>query len=83
MRFLLEDPAFDVVGVWVKREQNIGRTAGELAGLAVDGPSATYAEGVDGNNTSSTPGPCFTPPSSSPYSAAALMVTAATASAWT
>jgi hypothetical protein len=41
LRFLLEDPAFDVVGVWVKREQNIGRTAGELAGLAVDGPSAT------------------------------------------
>jgi 4-hydroxy-tetrahydrodipicolinate reductase len=41
LRFLLEDPAFDVVGVWVKREQNIGRTAFELAGLAVDGPSAT------------------------------------------
>jgi 2,4-diaminopentanoate dehydrogenase len=41
LRFLLEDPAFDVVGVWVKREQNIGRTAGELAGLAVDGPSAS------------------------------------------
>jgi 4-hydroxy-tetrahydrodipicolinate reductase len=41
LRFLLEDPAFDVVGVWVQRERNIGRTAGELAGLAVDGPSAT------------------------------------------
>jgi hypothetical protein len=34
LRVLLEDPAFDVVGVWVKREQNIGRTAGELAGAA-------------------------------------------------
>jgi hypothetical protein len=31
LRFLLEDPAFDVVGVWVNREQNVGRTAGELA----------------------------------------------------
>ena len=38
LRFLLEDPAFDVVGVWVKREQNIGRTAGVPAGLATDGP---------------------------------------------
>jgi hypothetical protein len=28
LRFLLDDPAFDVVGVWVKREQNIGRTSG-------------------------------------------------------
>ena len=27
LRFLLEDPAFDVVGAWVQREQNIGRTA--------------------------------------------------------
>jgi len=26
-----------------------------------------YAEGVDGINTSSTPGPCFTLPSSCPY----------------
>ncbi len=29
LRFLLEDPAFDVVGVWVNREENVGRTAGE------------------------------------------------------
>lgn len=42
LRFLLEDPDFDVVGVWVKREQNIGRTAGELAGLATGGPNATH-----------------------------------------
>lgn len=42
LRFPLEDPAFDVVGVWVKREQNIGRTAGELAGLPSDGPIATH-----------------------------------------
>ncbi|CQD18254.1 dihydrodipicolinate reductase [Mycobacterium europaeum] len=42
LRFLLEDPAFDVVGVWVKREQNVGRTAGELAGLPMNGPIATH-----------------------------------------
>jgi hypothetical protein len=42
LRFLLEDPAFDVVGVWVNREQNVGRTAGELAGLATHGPRATH-----------------------------------------
>jgi hypothetical protein len=42
LRFLLEDPAFDVVGVWVKREQNVGRSAGELAGLAPGGPRATH-----------------------------------------
>jgi 4-hydroxy-tetrahydrodipicolinate reductase len=42
LRFLLEDPAFDVVGVWVNREQKVGRTAGELAGLATGGPSATH-----------------------------------------
>ena len=42
LRFLLDDPAFDVVGVWVSREQNVGRTAGELAGLATGGPSATH-----------------------------------------
>jgi hypothetical protein len=42
LRFLLEDPGFDVVGVWVNREQNVGRTAGELAGLATGGPSATH-----------------------------------------
>jgi hypothetical protein len=41
LRFLLEDPAFEVVGVWVSRDQNVGRTAGELAGLAVSGPTAT------------------------------------------
>jgi hypothetical protein len=41
LRFLLEDPAFDVVGVWANREQNVGRTAGELAGLATGGPNAT------------------------------------------
>ncbi len=43
LRFLLADPAFEVVGVWVSREQNVGRTAGELAGLAVSGPTATSA----------------------------------------
>jgi hypothetical protein len=41
LRFLLEDPAFEVVGVWVSREQNVGRTAGELAGLPTGGPVAT------------------------------------------
>jgi 2,4-diaminopentanoate dehydrogenase len=42
LRFLLEDPAFDVVGVWVNRERNVGRTAGELAGLAMGGSNATH-----------------------------------------
>lgn len=41
MRFLIEDPAFEVAGVWVSREQNVGRSAGELAGLAAEGPAAT------------------------------------------
>jgi hypothetical protein len=41
LRFLLEDAAFDVVGVWVGREQNVGRVAGELAGLHRIGPTAT------------------------------------------
>jgi 2,4-diaminopentanoate dehydrogenase len=41
LRFLLEDPAFEVAGVWVSREKNVGRTAGELAGLAPGGPRAT------------------------------------------
>ncbi len=42
LRFLLQDTAFDVVGVWVKREQNVGRTAGELARLVTGGPRATH-----------------------------------------
>ncbi|MDT5152593.1 MAG: hypothetical protein QOI01_4326 [Mycobacterium sp.] len=42
LRFLLDDPAFEIVGVWVNREQNVGRSAGELAGLAKGGPSATH-----------------------------------------
>jgi len=42
LRFLLEDPAFEVVGVWVSREQNVGRTAGELAGSVTGGPPATH-----------------------------------------
>jgi hypothetical protein len=41
LHFLLADPAFNVVGVWVNREQNVGRTAGELARLAANGPRAT------------------------------------------
>jgi hypothetical protein len=41
LRFLIEDPAFEVAGVWVSREQNVGRSAGELAGLAAEGPAAT------------------------------------------
>jgi hypothetical protein len=43
LRFLLGDPAFEVVGVWVSREQNVGRSAGELAGLPAGGPTATNA----------------------------------------
>jgi hypothetical protein len=41
LRFLLQDPNFDVVGVWVSRQQNIGRTAGDIAGLDKAGPVAT------------------------------------------
>jgi hypothetical protein len=41
LRFLLEDPAFEVAGVWVSREHNVGRSAGELAGLGAQGPVAT------------------------------------------
>jgi hypothetical protein len=43
LRFLLEDPAFEVVGVWVSREPNVGRNAGEIAGLPAGGPTATNA----------------------------------------
>ncbi|MDT5411693.1 MAG: hypothetical protein QOG14_3913 [Mycobacterium sp.] len=43
LRFLLGDRAFEVVGVWVSREQNVGRSAGELAGLPAGGPTATNA----------------------------------------
>jgi hypothetical protein len=41
LRFLLRDPSFDVVGVWVGREHNVGKTAGELVGLDQVGPTAT------------------------------------------
>jgi 2,4-diaminopentanoate dehydrogenase len=47
LRFLLEDPAFDVVGVWVGRVTNVGKSAFELAHMQSDeveaapGPSAT------------------------------------------
>jgi hypothetical protein len=46
LRFLLADPSFEVVGVWVSREQNVGRSAGELAGLAPCGPRATQDVGA-------------------------------------
>ncbi|MCW2592617.1 MAG: dihydrodipicolinate reductase [Mycobacterium sp.] len=42
LRFLLQDRAFDVVGVWVNRDQSVGRTAGELAGLATGGLRAIH-----------------------------------------
>jgi hypothetical protein len=41
LRFLLESPSFEVVGVWVAREANVGRPAGDLAGLSDAGPKAT------------------------------------------
>ena len=47
LRFLLEDPAFDVVGVWVGRASNVGKSAFELAHIPSDrvndapGPSGT------------------------------------------
>lgn len=42
LRFLLDDPAFDVVGIWVGRAQNVGRVAGDLAGRTGRvGPVAT------------------------------------------
>jgi hypothetical protein len=47
LRFLLEDPAFDVVGVWVGRASNVGKSPVELAHVGSDrsgeapGPGAT------------------------------------------
>jgi hypothetical protein len=41
LRFLCDDPDFEVVGVWVNRDANVGRSARELAGLAPGGPLAT------------------------------------------
>jgi 2,4-diaminopentanoate dehydrogenase len=41
LRFLLQDSSFDVVGVWVSRERNVGRAAGEIVGLDQNGPNAT------------------------------------------
>lgn len=41
LRFLLDDPTFDVVGVWVGREENRGRTAGEIIGREPSGAVAT------------------------------------------
>jgi 2,4-diaminopentanoate dehydrogenase len=38
LRFLLEDAAFQVRGVWVGREENRGRVAGDLVGLPGLGP---------------------------------------------
>jgi 4-hydroxy-tetrahydrodipicolinate reductase len=46
LRFLLEDPAFEVVGVWVAREHHVGKGAGELAGISDTGPVATSDEGA-------------------------------------
>lgn len=45
LRFLLEDPAFEVVGVWVSRKENIGRTAADLAGLTSNGRSPADGPG--------------------------------------
>jgi 2,4-diaminopentanoate dehydrogenase len=45
LRFLLEDPTFDVVGVWVGRTSNVGKTASELAGLGLDGVPSRGAPG--------------------------------------
>jgi hypothetical protein len=41
LRFLLDDPIFEVVGVWVAREGNRGRTAGEIVNREPAGPRAT------------------------------------------
>src|ERR1700727_3960311 len=45
LRFLLEDPTFDVVGVLVGRRSNVGKTASELAGLGSDGIPSRGAPG--------------------------------------
>lgn len=41
LRFLRGDPTLEVVGVWVGRGSNVGRTADELIGIGVGGPVAT------------------------------------------
>jgi 2,4-diaminopentanoate dehydrogenase len=41
LRFLADDPGFDVVGVWVGRQGNVGRTVGEILGGESFGPRAT------------------------------------------
>src|SRR4029450_14145990 len=52
LRALLDDPQFELVGVYVHSPDKVGRDAGELAGLPIDtGIKATNdAEGV-GNTT--------------------------------
>jgi len=46
LRFLLEDPAFDVVGVWVGRASNAGKSAFELAYMRSDSPSEAPGPGA-------------------------------------
>src|ERR1700733_8529957 len=41
LRFLEDDPGFDVVGLWVGRQSNVGRTVGEIVGGEPSGPRAT------------------------------------------
>lgn len=41
LRFILTDPTFQLVGLYVAREQNIGRDAGELVGLDSVGVAAS------------------------------------------
>ena len=46
LRFLLEDPAFDVVGVWVSRSSNVGKAPIELAHVASGGFSEEPGPGA-------------------------------------
>jgi 4-hydroxy-tetrahydrodipicolinate reductase len=41
LRFLLQDPSFELAAVYVSRESNAGRDAGELAGVGAVGVAAT------------------------------------------
>ncbi len=41
LRFLLTDPSFELVGLYVSREENSGRDAGDIAGLQSVGIAAT------------------------------------------
>jgi 2,4-diaminopentanoate dehydrogenase len=46
LKFLLDDPAFDVVGVWVGRASNVGKSALELAAVGSGGSNEAAGPGA-------------------------------------